>query len=207
MAHLVLVRGLPVAAMTADAHLSVDDIASMIDGSLTADERASVERHLAHCDDCREELAASARAVASAAPVRQRRLSWRLLVPLAAGIVLAVFLRAPSTSERAVAPRERAAAPSRDARIVTVFPPAGTALRSSPVRFVWRPIDSSIGYHVVVKEASGVPVWSGDVSDTALALPDSVPLRAGEPYVWRVDGSRADGSSASSAETMFRIER
>ena len=207
MAHLVLLRRSHTDAMTGEPHLSVDDIASMIDGSLTTDERATAERHLAICDECREELAASARAVASAASVPAWRIPWRLIVPLAAGIVLAVMLRPPAASDRVAEPRERTAVPDRDARIVTVFPAARAALRAEPVRFVWRPIESSIGYRVVVKEASGAPVWSGDVADTVLVLPDSVRLRAGAPYVWRVDGARADGTTASSAETPFRIER
>jgi anti-sigma factor RsiW len=193
--------------MTDEPHLSVEDLASLIDGSLVAAERATAEHHLASCDECREELAASARAVASASTAPARRFPWRLIVPLAAGIVLAVLLRAPSADDGVDQARERAAVASRDAHIVTVFPPARAALRAETVRFVWRPIEASIGYRVVVKEASGAPVWSGEVTDTVLAIPDSVRLRAGTPYVWRVDGERTDGTTASSAEVEFRIER
>ena len=192
--------------MTDDPHLSAEDIASLIDGSLAPHERVGVERHLAHCDDCRTELAASARAVASAVPVATRRIPWRLIAPLAAGIVLVVLLRSPGEKGPSDEPRERTT-PAPDAGIVTVFPPASTALRAEALRFVWRPIGSSVGYRVVVKEPSGAPLWSGDVADTVLVLPDSVRLQPGESYVWRVDGQRADGTTASSAETAFRIER
>lgn len=192
--------------MTSEQHLSVEDIASLIDGTLTPDERSNAERHLAHCDACREELAASTRAVAAAGLPPTRRLPWRLIAPLAAGIVFALMLRSPGEIRRVDETPERAG-PARDAGIVTIFPPAGTALRADALRFVWRPFQSAIGYHVVVKEPSGAPLWTGDVADTVLVLPDSVRLRAGESYVWRVDAQRADFSTASSAETAFRIER
>ena len=56
-----------------------------------------------------------------------------------------------------------------------------------------------------MKDASGARVWSGDAVDTVLALPDSVRLQPNVSYVWRVDGQRADGSTAASTESAFRI--
>jgi hypothetical protein len=208
MAHLVLVHRSGRAAMIGEHHVSVEDIASLIDGSLPPDERDAAERHLAHCDDCREELAASSRAVASATTPTTRRLPWRLILPLAAGIVLAVFLRPtpPAEHQPAVDTPERAA-PARETGVVTVFPPPRSTLRSDALRFVWRSVVSSTGYHVVVKDPSGVPLWEGDVADTVLTLPESVRLRPGESYVWRVDAQRADFTTVSSAETPFRIDR
>ena len=205
MAHLVLVHAARAAEMTDETHLSVESIASLIDGSLSPEDRAGAERHLAHCDDCREELAASTRAVAAATVTPARRIPWRLIAPLAAGIVLAVLLRPPGASDRVVESPERTP-PLRDAAIVTVFPPAKTTLPSGALRFVWRSIESNIGYRVVVKDMSGAPVWSGDVADTVLMLPDTVRFREGASYIWRVDAERADGTTASSPETAFRIE-
>jgi hypothetical protein len=97
------------------------------------------------------------------------------------------------------------ASPTTGARILTVSPAADAEVDAGSLRFAWHPMDGSLGYSVVVKDASGARVWSGDAVDTVLTLPDSVHLRAGVPYVWRVDGQRADGSSAASAETGFRI--
>jgi hypothetical protein len=183
-------------------HLSVEDVAGMIDGTLLEHDRERAERHLAECDDCREELATCTRVVASSVAAPVRRSPWRNLLPLAAGILLVVWLRRPA--ERATDVSERAA-PSTGARIATVSPAADASVRAGSLRFAWHPIEGSIGYRVGVRDASGATVWSGDAADTTLALPASVRLQASVPYVWRVDGQRADGSTAASAESGFRI--
>lgn len=190
--------------MTGAAHLSVEELASMIDGTLPEHERDRAERHLAECDSCREELAASARVVATSAVAPMRRFPWRNLLALAAGVVLVVWIRRPTERPRATDVPVRTS-PTTGARIVTVSPAADAAVAASSLRFAWHPMEGSLGYSVVVKDASGARVWSGDAVDTVLALPDSVHLRAGVPYVWRVDGQRADGTTAASTESGFRI--
>ena len=206
MEHLILLnlRATRGAAVTGAPHISVEDIAGMIDGTLPEHDRERAERHLAECDDCREELATCTRVVASSVMVPVRRFPWRNLLPLAAGILLVVWIRRPAERERANAAPERAA-PSTGARIATVSPAADASVGAGSLRFAWHPMEGSIGYRVVVKDASGAPVWTGDATDTTLALPDSVPLLTSVPYVWRVDGQRADGTTAASAESGFRI--
>lgn len=176
----------------------------MIDGSLAAGERERAEGHLAECDDCREELATCTRVVTSGASAPVRRFPWRHLLPLAAGLLVVVWLRRPVGPDRVPEVAERAA-PSAGSRIATVLPAPGAAVAARALRFAWHPIDGSEGYHVVVKDASGAAVWSGDAADTTLALPDSVQLDASTPYVWRVDGQRTDGTTAASVESSFRI--
>jgi len=65
MGHLILLRATRETTVNETSHLSVDDAASYIDGTLSDDAREVVERHLAECDSCREEVAASARLVAT----------------------------------------------------------------------------------------------------------------------------------------------
>jgi hypothetical protein len=205
MEHLILLRGHARGAGVSDAsHLSVEELASMIDGSLPERDRDRAERHLVECDSCREELAASARVVATSAAAPARRFRWRNLLALAAGILFVVWIRRPAERPRTTDVPVRAS-PTTGARILTVSPAADAAVDAGSLRFAWHPMDGSLGYSVVVKDASGARVWSGGAVDTVLTLPDSVHLRAGVPYVWRVDGQRADGSTAASAETGFRI--
>jgi anti-sigma factor RsiW len=206
MEHLILLRGHAThgTAVSEAPHLSVEELASMIDGTLPGHERERVERHLAECDACREELAASARLVASNAAVPARRFPWRNLLPLAAGILLVVWMRRPAERPRPTDASERAS-PAGSARITTVYPGADASVGARALRFTWRPIEGGVGYNVVVKDASGTPLWKGDAVDTTLALPDTVRLQSGVTYVWRVDGQRADGSTAASAESEFRI--
>jgi len=204
MGHLILLRASRGAVVSAAPHLSVEDIAGMIDGSLAGDERERAERHLAECDECREELATCTRVVTSGVTAPVRRFPWRHLLPLAAGILVVVWLRRPAGPDAVAAASERAA-PSAGTRIGTISPAPSDSVAASALRFAWHPIVGSEGYHLTVKDASGATLWAGDVADTTLVLPDSVRLAAGTPYVWRVDGQRTDGSTASSAESAFRI--
>jgi anti-sigma factor RsiW len=205
MEHLILHSGLARGAAVSDAiHLSVEELASMIDGTLPAHDRDRAERHLAECDACREELAACTRVVATSATVPVRHFPWRNLLALAAGILLVVWIRRPQERPRATDVSERAA-PTSSARILTISPAADASIAASALRFAWHPMEGSVGYGVVVKDASGARVWSGDAVDTVLALPDSVRLQPNVSYVWRVDGQRADGSTAASTESAFRI--
>jgi hypothetical protein len=207
MGHLILVHPARRTAVTNASHLSVDDVASLIDGTIAPAERDRAERHLAECDQCREEVAACSRLLGSSTSPPVRRFPWRYLLPLAAGIVLVVMIRRPTGQERiGDVPAERGAT-STGSRIVVVAPAPSSSVSQDALRFIWHPIAGSVGYRVVIKDASGAPVWSSDAADTSLALPDSVRLSPTTLYVWRVDGQRADGTSVSSAETSFRITR
>jgi len=186
MGHLILLHPSRGSSVNATPHLSIDDAASYIDGTLTDESRVHVERHLAECDTCREEVAASARLIATLPAQAGRRLPWRLVFPLAAGILVAVMLARP-TRRTDVAPAQERGAPSDASQIVLVAPvPDATVVAGSP-RFVWHPIASSIGYRVVIKDASGAPVWSGDATDTFAPLPDQLlPNDADTYFNWGV---------------------
>jgi anti-sigma factor RsiW len=206
MGHLILLRPSRVAVVSTTPHLSTEDAASYLDGTLSDEARTDVERHLAECDSCREELAASARLIATVPAPPRRQLAWRLVVPIAAGLLLAIVLRRPARHVELPAGQERGA--SSDASHITLVSPSpdATIAAGSP-RFAWRAMAGSIGYRVVIKDASGAPVWSGDAADTLLVLPAETHLRAGQSYLWRVDGQRADGTTASSAEAGFQVVR
>jgi len=202
MGHLILLRATRETTVNETSHLSVDDAASYIDGTLSDDAREVIERHLAECDSCREEVAASARLVASVPTQARRGVPWRLVVPLAAGILVAVMLVRPANQPDA-RPTERAVA-TDGSTIALVAPAADAPLAAGRTRLVWRALDDSVAYNVVLKDASGDEVWTGETADTTIVVPASVRLRAGERYVWRVDGSRTDGTSVASVEMSVR---
>ena len=202
MGHLILLRATRETTVNETSHLSIEDAASYIDGTLSDDAREVIERHLAECDSCREEVAASARLVASVPTQARRGVPWRLVVPLAAGILVAVMLVRPASQPDA-RPTERAVA-TDGSTIALVAPAADAPLAAGRTRLVWRALDDSVAYNVVLKDASGDEVWTGETADTTIVVPASVRLRAGERYVWRVDGSRTDGTSVASAEMSVR---
>lgn len=204
MRHLILLHPSREPVVSAASHLSADDVAAFVDRTMPDDERGEAERHLADCDSCREEVASVARLVATAPKSSTRRAPWRALLPIAAALLVAVMLHvrlAPSV----VDPTAERGAPTSGSRIVVVAPTLEAPFTDVTRTFMWHAIDGSVGYHVVVKDMSGGIVWITDVADTAVRIPESRLLRTGETYVWRVDGQRADGTSAASAETSFRV--
>jgi len=206
MGHFILVRPSRGVSVSATPHLSIDDATSYIDGTLTDEVRADVERHLAECDSCREEVAASSRLITTLPAPARRTFPWRLAFPLAAGILAVLVLRRP-VPRAEVAPAQERGAPNDASHIALVSPAPDALLAPTGSRFVWHAINGSIGYRIVIKDASGAPVWSADAADTMLVLPPSVRLRAGELYAWRVDGQRADGTTAASTEASFQVAR
>ena len=205
MGHLILLRDSRIAIVSPTSHLSTEEAASYIDGTLSDDARATIERHLAECDSCREEVAAATRLVATVPTQARRGVPWRLVFPLAAGILVAVMLVRPASRPDAT-PMERGAA-SDGSTIVLVAPAPGAALVAGKMQLVWRALSDSAFYHVVIKDATGDPVWTGETADTVLNVPAGV-LRAGEQYVWRVDGQRPDDrTSISSVEASLKAPR
>jgi hypothetical protein len=205
MGHLILLRATRTLAVSDATHLSPTEAAAFVDATLPSHERARIERHLAVCDACREEVAACARLIGTA-PVQRTRLGrWRVLAPIAAVLLAVVVLGRPSVRERPAATLERGTGAANG--IVLIQPEAGRVVRHDELRFVWRPIEASAGYRMIIKDSTGATVWTQDASDTTYVAPDSVPLKPGTSYVWRVDGQRADGTTASSPEIGFRVAR
>ena len=134
MGHLILLRGARETTVNETTHLSIEEAASYIDGTLSDDARAAIERHLAECDSCREEVAASARLVATVPTQARRGVPWRLVLPLAAGILVAVMLVRPASRPDAT-PTERGV---RERRLGDRARRAGAPTRrSSPARRDW----------------------------------------------------------------------
>ena len=72
-------------------------------------------------------------------------------------------------------------------------------------RFVWRRLGSSTLYRFHLYEVSRAPVWSALVRDTSLAVPNSVELRKGRTYLWRVEAILPDETTMDSELRAFTL--
>ena len=174
-------------------------IASYLDRRMSDADRERFESHLAECPECR-------RAVIEAdSLIKQVRPTWRgnaMIGLIAATIVLvAVDLTVQHTGQPT---------PTRSVREVEsgliAYGPTGDVTRSR-LRFVWSPLAGAISYKIAVVDATSQPVWSTTASDTSIALPANVSLRAGENYLWVVDALAADGTTHSTGLHEFRLNR
>ena len=186
-------------------HLSATEIAAFIDSTLSPEARAAAEFHLSDCPRCREELASCLR-LAHSAPSRSRwRVSWPLVGSIAAAFLIVAVLRPVTRTGVPSAAHERAPALAPTGAL-SISPPGDATIARRDLRLVWRRDLEAIGYRVVVTDSAGAPAWnSADVTDTSIVPPTSAPLNPGARYFWRVDVLHADGSTAQSATTGFRI--
>lgn len=186
-------------------HLSATEIAAFIDSTLAPDARAAAEFHLSGCARCREELASCLR-LARSAPMRsRRRVSWPLVGSIAAAVLIVAVLRPGSRSGVPRAAHERAPGLAPTGQLA-ISPSGSSTIPRGDLRLVWRRDLEAVGYRVVITDSAGAPTWTSvDVADTSVVPPTTAPLNPGARYFWRVDVLHADGSTAQSATTGFRI--
>lgn len=180
-------------------HMTDMLIASYLDRRMSDPDRALFENHLAECPECR-------RAVIEADSLIKRvRPPWRnnaIVGLVAAALVLvAVDLTVQHTGE----PTTTRAVHAADSGL-TAYGPTGDVPRSG-LRFVWSPLAGAISYKIAVVNATSQPVWSTTASDTSIALPANVSLRAGDTYLWVVDALASDGTTRSTGLHEFRVNR
>lgn len=187
-------------------HPSSEDLAAYLSNTLTANERAKLEAHLAACRQCRREVTSARRFIRSrpSPPV----LRWGVPAAAAAA-VLAVVLLSPLRSGRLETSVKRAgedaAVSAMMPRIRIVSPASGDTVKGSQVVFVWQSAGNKPLYRLTLTEASGSAVWTGDTSDTTLALPASVSLGRGQNYFWFIDALGADGDAITTGAHHFTV--
>ncbi|OLD18763.1 MAG: hypothetical protein AUJ01_06985 [Acidobacteria bacterium 13_1_40CM_3_65_5] len=69
----------------------------------------------------------------------------------------------------------------------------------------WSPVAGADRYRVTVFDATGGVVFVADVSDTAVAFPDSVALVPGASYLWKVNARTGFDRWAASELAEFSI--
>lgn len=182
-------------------HASSEDLAAYLSRSLSTDERAEVERHLAICESCRDELAAAQDLLA-----RRRRpmqMGTALVVAAAAVAVLLVIRLPQSQQSLANVPVSRGTATA--AASISVIEPKDDAITGdSGVVFRWSPATGTISYRITLMSEGGDSIWSDETTATTIALPSTVHLAPGTSYVWYVDSAPASGDSLSSGPVGFR---
>jgi predicted anti-sigma-YlaC factor YlaD len=186
----------------ANGHMTDILIASYLDRRLSDVDHERFENHLAECPECRQ-------AVAEAESLLKRvRPTWRvntIVAAIAAAVVLvAVDLKVQNKNDLSVPTTTRAVGAIDGG--LTAYGPSGEVTRSG-LRFVWSPLASAISYKIILVDASSHPVWSAAATDTSIALPEGVALRAGETYLWAVDGLASDGATHSTGLREFRVNR
>lgn len=171
--------------MTADldpaSHPEALALAGYLDGALTGPDKARVEAHLAGCTDCRAEVAAVARLIRTAPLHRRLELPLRLA---AAAVLVALLVPALDL------PTRLGPGPLREPAVTTTAAPIAIApvgaVDSVPA-LVWSAVPHATRYRATLHSGEGTAVWRTETTDTVAALPDTVRLRPGASYFWKVE--------------------
>jgi anti-sigma factor RsiW len=192
--------------MTTQIHLTASQLSGYLDGDLTGVERAEVERHLDHCEECRIELAEVDMLAHPQAGngTSRRRLVWLIAGALAASLAGITLVRSGSDPGPPDAIERPSLTPGEALpRLRVVFPAEGDTIGLADRRLAWRPLPAGT-YHVALLAEDGEPLWTLDTGDTSVTIPASIRLQSGRTYFWRVDAVH-DGVSATSGVIPFSI--
>ena len=184
---------------------SDDMIAALADGSLAPDTRASVLPHVASCSRCRSAVASIARALADPAVARELsapspRRWYRIAVPLTAAAVLLLLLVSPADDRSST---HRGSPPPPPATTPVPRSPVGTVAGVDELR--WSAVAGADRYRLTLFDATGKVMYAAEVSDTLVAVPDSVALVPGATYLWKVDARTGFDRWSASALAEFSI--
>ena len=169
--------------------LDDETIAAAADGTLPPAARTAAQQHLASCARCRSAVAAVSRllsddAVAGAVKALDRSRNapvWRIPAAVAAAAALVLLLLWPRPGDEL---------PHRAPTITAATQPVPLepigAVADVPV-LRWAAVPRADRYRVTLFDAAGGVLYEVLLSDTVVAVPDSVAIVAGGVYLWKVD--------------------
>jgi predicted anti-sigma-YlaC factor YlaD len=183
-------------------HLTDHELTAYLERSHSSEERDAIESHLADCDACQAEVLALTRLFRK----RRVRKRWYLGGPLAAAAAAAAVLVFSPSPERSEEPVLRDSNDgSLAVSLVAVSPNDGDSVAGNTITFTWRRNESIGQYRFTLTASDGAEVWSADIADTMLFLPDSVNLLPAASYFWYVDALLPDGRTATTGVRRFTV--
>ena len=180
------------------SHPDADEVAAYLDQALPPAARARVESHLDDCAECRAELVQVARLVRTA----PRRRPVAVPASLAAAAVL-ILLLTPGVHLPG-----RRAPEYREPAVTTTPAPAAIVPRGqvdAARELIWSAVPRAGRYRVVLMDGGGTLLWRMETADTAVSIPDSVRLRTGAPYFWKVEAETGFGRWVASDLVDFVV--
>jgi hypothetical protein len=163
-------------------HLDSGEVAAYLDNALAPSDRSRIEAHAAECDLCRAELIETASLLRTRPSVRRWYLPAGVAAAAAAGVMLVLWTQPAGGPEGSSGYREPV--------VTTAVAPAIVAPRGAATaahRLVWTAVPRADRYRLTLFDETGSVVWETQTTDTAALLPDSVRLRTGTSYLWKVE--------------------
>jgi len=183
-------------------------LATFVEGRLRGGLRTSVVAHLLTCARCRSVVKAATRVIeepgmTTPVPARPSR-RWALPVGLAAAAALVLLLLPRGDDSPSTGLRE----PTLTSTIAPIpIAPAPGETVTAVNRLVWSGVPGAERYRVRLYDREGSTLWTGETTDTSVALADSIRLEARVPYFWRVEAQAEPLRWTASDLVSFQVVR
>jgi len=170
--------------------LDDDTLAALAEGSLGVAARAAALGHVASCPRCRSIVASVARALADPGVAREvaspggagRPRFYQIALPAAAAAVL-LLLAWPRHTDEGGSPPHRS--PPGATAVPLLRSPVGVVAQAETLR--WTSVAGADRYRATLFDSHGRVLFDTQLAETLAALPDSVVLDPGRPYLWKVE--------------------
>jgi hypothetical protein len=189
--------------------LEAETIGALADGTLEPEPRARALQHVATCVFCRRAVASVAEALAHGPVTHEieivegragrRGKVLRITVPLAAAATLLLLLRSPVDNG---SPVHRGGGGGTGP---IPLGPIGAVANAHTL--AWTGMVGADQYRVALFGAQGDVLYETQVSDTTVAVPDSIQLVAGRLYLWKVEARTGWDRWTASELVRFTIAR
>jgi hypothetical protein len=188
-------------------HLTDEDLAAWLDGTLTGAARTRAEQHLIACDECRNVVVQAGGTLVS----RKRTRAWPWAgvgLAAAAALVILVVSRGP-TSFTTTDSLERAHAPVTEdvPRFEARAPETRSAIARDSLAFAWEGEPEGTVYQLTISDERGGVVFTTRTTDSTFVLPrdSATALVRGQVYYWLVEALLPDLRSATTAVRSFTV--
>ena len=211
-------------------HLSETDILLFLNDDLPIEKRKNVEKHISGCDLCSEKLADIYRLeedLQSSNPpeinpetlekakkmVKDGKNSTFLFSNFrrlsAAAVILIVGFLAfwLWTGPNSVDHQDAYRSSSESTVVQPLEPGDGESLHLANPEFTWEPVPNAASYRLVIFSENGVELWSKQVEDTHQKLPEDLPMKTNNRYLWKTEAILPDGRVVSSPLRSFQLKR
>lgn len=181
-------------------HLQENQIVAYLGHELTGENLVQAELHLAQCAACRAEVIEATEILRPS-----RRVRWPILAPVAAAAAaILLFVVWPQIGGTPTSPSQYRESPAAAAVVPTAIAPIGPAREVR--EFVWSRAVDADQYRLTLYDADGSVIWRETTADSLLPPPDSVPLRPGRQYLWKIEARVGWDVWESSELTEFRLQ-
>ncbi len=187
-------------------HLTTGEVAAYLEKSLTAPEQERVERHLARCAECRDEVVQ----VQNIESVSRRpgKGMYLGIGAVAAAAVVAFVLATPFGRQLLFTDTEsptRSSATEGAVAIGAIAPADGGRVIREGLTLLWHGVSAETSYQITLTNPQGDVVWTARTSDTTAAVPSTIELIADASYYWYVDALLEDGRPATTGIQRFVV--